>query len=1057
MGNTGQHGSGAMSRRWARLLGLGVGAAAAAIAIGAASGVQPTLTSALTQPAQAAIVADISETPGNDVVPAAPEFTASVASFSETGLGTAPSSVAFSATVGEACDAPQGLSVVSGGGERSWMASVSASWLHLSSTAGTTPAQTSATVDCASLAVGVHDATVTFVDPANPSDAHAVTVQAVINPDIPVSVATWKDGHRGAFSSSTDDSALSGYNQLLANGVAGTFVMNGTAPPAQYAEMYSAGMELGSHLVNHYCSEVPTTLLRTEITDNMDGVASATGSMDAVTSLVWPCGFRNLSYGVVASEYFLSARGYNINALEATTPFDFMNLKSYNSHEHEPFPPADLKTIVDGAELEGKWANLVLHQYDNDDGAIAYASTKDVWTAPIGTVVKYILQRDRTVISNWAVDASEISFDVRRLALPTSPLRNFESTVTAQDTVTLRVDVSAIDYILDVRVGNGAVPFELRNENGGRFLYFSTPVALAAQSVSILTSTDAPPVVGLSATELEFTTQPGVAVASQAIAVSNAGGGTLNWSASVDAAAASWLSASPSSGVNGGTISVAVDVVGLARGKYSGTITVAGATGAPVVVPVTLYIAGADGDTYWLDYSSRAGLVADGWDFLARSAAGVSRDTEQPGEVVFSPSGLQIPAGPGDLWAGLNSTRNSVFRDLPADWSSVEIGVSFAPTGNFQQAGVVVYDNDDSYVQVTRNFNSGSGGQSVAWVSEAPSGIASGATLSAATQMRLRLVREGGVITGSFSTDGGVSWTGVGSASREFTSPRLGIIVGGGGSSGPMATILDAVVTVPEVTPTPEPTVTPTPEPTTEPTPEPTVTPTPEPTVTPDPDPTTEPTVTPTPEPTETVTVTVTPEATPESNSLDAAVAASETSVFDGTSRDGLLSDGWTVQDNGETWDYGPSGLTIPVAAGVGLFRDLGSDWSSVVVSMGAPSLQSGTWAGAVLSYGVGDELRLVVVGADGGPVVQLVQASDVNVTILGEARVDTGELLVRLENHGGEVSGSLSTDGGASWTAVGTAPGLSEGTGFALTGAADDAAAGSSVFILHEMTVTRD
>src|SRR5690625_3912405 len=190
--------------------------------------------------------------------------------------------------------------------------------------------------------------------------------------------------------------------------------------------------------------------------------------------------------------------------------------------------------------------------------------------------------------------------------------------------------------------------------------------------------------------------------------VSNEGTGTLAWTASVTQGAA-WLSVSPSSGTGPGTVEVSIDADGLPAGAHQGTIVVAapGATGSPVTIPVALDVLG-DGTTHLvLDYANRAELVADGWDFTARTASGAPRDTEVgSGAVVqYSPDGVKVPADAGDVWAGMNNTVNTLFRDLPATWTSVQARVSFAPTANWQQAGLAVYGDDDNFVYVTRNFN----------------------------------------------------------------------------------------------------------------------------------------------------------------------------------------------------------------------------------------------------------------------------------------------------------------------------------------------------------------
>jgi len=168
-----------------------------------------------------------------------------------------------------------------------------------------------------------------------------------VNQNIPVSVSLWKDARMGALSVSVDDGEPVCFDELERNGFKGTYVTNGTEPPDFYSDYYNAGMELGAHTVTHPCTEVSETILRyQEIEPNIEGIADNTPMpLNEIITLVWPCGFTNIKEQMIASEYFLGARGYNINQLEDHTPDSFLNLKSYNSHEHDPVPPPDLKQL----------------------------------------------------------------------------------------------------------------------------------------------------------------------------------------------------------------------------------------------------------------------------------------------------------------------------------------------------------------------------------------------------------------------------------------------------------------------------------------------------------------------------------------------------------------------------------------------------------------------------------------------------------------------------------------------------------------------------------------
>lgn len=99
-----------------------------------------------------------------------------------------------------------------------------------------------------------------------------------------------------------------------------------------------------------------------------------------------------------------------------------------------------------------------------------------------------------------------------------------------------------------------------------------------------------PPGLALNKSSLTFEALPGGSnPPSQTVAVSNAGAGTLNWVVTENAP---WLTVSPLSGTNAGTLTASVNISGLAQGTYSTSITVTatGATNSPQSIAVTLVI-----------------------------------------------------------------------------------------------------------------------------------------------------------------------------------------------------------------------------------------------------------------------------------------------------------------------------------------------------------------------------------------------------------------------------------------------------------------------------------
>lgn len=130
--------------------------------------------------------------------------------------------------------------------------------------------------------------------------------------------------------------------------------------------------------------------------------------------------------------------------------------------------------------------------------------------------------------------------------------------------------------------------------------YSDGPVSAYASSV------DGPALV-VAPAALTFSALEGGAVpAGQNLAVSNGGGGLLSWSV---VTSAPWLSVTPASGVDAGTIFVTASNAGMAAGTYNGSVTVtaAGAAGSPQIIPVTLTVTRPDTAPPTVSLSAPAG------------------------------------------------------------------------------------------------------------------------------------------------------------------------------------------------------------------------------------------------------------------------------------------------------------------------------------------------------------------------------------------------------------------------------------------------------------------
>ncbi|GAB4034335.1 hypothetical protein GCM10028774_20230 [Spirosoma jeollabukense] len=94
--------------------------------------------------------------------------------------------------------------------------------------------------------------------------------------------------------------------------------------------------------------------------------------------------------------------------------------------------------------------------------------------------------------------------------------------------------------------------------------------------------TAAPAVLGLSPTSLDF----GTTATQLTVSVSNQGAQPLNWTA---ASNNNWLTVSPGSGTNAGTVTVNVNRTGITSGSYAGSFTI-NSNGGSTTVPVTMSI-----------------------------------------------------------------------------------------------------------------------------------------------------------------------------------------------------------------------------------------------------------------------------------------------------------------------------------------------------------------------------------------------------------------------------------------------------------------------------------
>jgi beta-xylosidase len=146
------------------------------------------------------------------------------------------------------------------------------------------------------------------------------------------------------------------------------------------------------------------------------------------------------------------------------------------------------------------------------------------------------------------------------------------------------------------------------------------------------------------------------------------------------------------------------------------------------------------------------------------------------------PTHWSLTARPGFLRINTQQeSRNLLLQNAPAGDFQIQTRVLFTPTENFQQAGLLVYQDDANQLALIRAF---CGRAPPACVGNGIyfDGVAGGipvannfpTTTTAQGEAYLRLTRTGSVYTGSVSTDG-ESWTLVGTHTASYTATRIGL------------------------------------------------------------------------------------------------------------------------------------------------------------------------------------------------------------------------------------------------------------------------------------------
>lgn len=153
---------------------------------------------------------------------------------------------------------------------------------------------------------------------------------------------------------------------------------------------------------------------------------------------------------------------------------------------------------------------------------------------------------------------------------------------------------------------------------------------------------------------------------------------------------------------------------------------------------------------------------------------------------------LRLPTGVGDLYGSRNDATNLVLQPAPSGPWQATTKVTLPVTANYQQAGLLVYGDDDNYAKVDLLYN---GSRRVEFIRETagtPRNEGADATNApAGDTIYLRLTSDGTNLTAEMSADG-QTFTPVGRAATlaGITNPRVGVFALNGGTEAPVVNAL---------------------------------------------------------------------------------------------------------------------------------------------------------------------------------------------------------------------------------------------------------------------------
>ncbi len=537
-------------------------------------------------------------------------------------LQLSKSVLGFSADFGGAAPAAQSVSVtaVGTGGAIPFTVSADQSWVTVQMSANQTNADLSVSVNPVGLSIGVHEAVVT-VTPGN-GDNYTQTFQ------VSLEIADVAD-------------LTVGPGALLFS-----YQNGGAVPPAQVMKVTSRGQPVDFQLSTSTSScnsswlmaQANTSTTPALVTVSVNPVGVPAGTCSGKVTVSYTSGNETKTLEVPVTVAAGAAA-----LLSVSLPQDFGVI----TIQEGQVPTSQTITLTSTDPGQSLDFNVTT----SSNGG-PWLQSSGAGSTPNNSVINYFtgslapgLYTGQVVVSSLSLPQINFTIPVTVLVLPDITVTVDPNILTflqsqggpppVAQAITLSSTAPGATFTATIEYSSGSNWLELDRTSGvatgtisARVLpntlpqnFYSARVRLSFQNsstpsvlVTVVLTVAAPRSISSSVSSVQLTYQTGGSLPTKSVQVSST---PTNLAFTVGATSSGWLKASPESGTTPGSVEVSADVTGLALGDYQGSVSITstGATGSPIVIPVTLTVTGPPPPgplSITNNASSVAGVIAPG-------------------------------------------------------------------------------------------------------------------------------------------------------------------------------------------------------------------------------------------------------------------------------------------------------------------------------------------------------------------------------------------------------------------------------------------------------------